>query len=631
MKLIRLFMVFCLTFSLVSFAVPTFASNTTGAGRPVSKPVPISEFAVDQILVKFKDSVEDDVAQQIHKKHGCRCVGKINKLNIHVVSVNPGQAKQKLKAYQEEYAVEYAEPDYVVKAIETPNDPYFDVQWGMLNIRAPEAWDVTNGAAATTVAILDTGIDQDHEDLAKVISNANFTSSGTVDDNYGHGTHVGGIAAAATNNGKGVAGVGYACSLMNVKVLGDNGSGYDSWVANGIVWAADNGADVINMSLGGSYPSSTLEAAVNYAWGKGVVVVAAAGNDGDTNPEYPAAYQNCIAVVATDQNDSKAGFSNYGDWVDIAAPGVNTFSTLPNHRHRLQGFAGRDYGYLSGTSMASPHAAGAAALVVAAGITDSNGNGRVNDEVRQVLEGTAKDLGDPGKDQVYGYGLVDAAAAVTAVAPPGPSVNVNLSSDKTSYVSGTDTNAVLTAMVKDETGSTISGLNSTAFVTSLNGSPIAVTFSETSIPGVYTANLDISGLADGSYTVEVTVTDSRGVSGTGSTAFSIGSAPSEPTTASVDSILYTTEGGRFGTQHLLITATIVDDFGNPIAGASVSIGLYRDGSLVKSFTGTTGTNGTVTFKLTNASPGTYTSIVTGVTAEGLTWDGATPSNEFIKT
>lgn len=222
---------------------------------------------------------------------------------------------------------------------------------------------MTKGSSTVRIAIWDTGIDQDHEDLkTKVIANVNFTTSRTVDDRYGRGTHVAGIAAAITDNARGIAGVGFQTSLMNVKVLSDTGSGQYSWIANGIIWAADNGAHVINMSLGGTSTSSTLQAAVQYAWSKGVVLVAAAGNENVSTPTYPAYYEECIAVAATDQNDAKASFSNYGSWVDIAAPGVNIYSTLPNHPNRI---GVRNYGSLSGTSMATPHVAGVAALVKA--------------------------------------------------------------------------------------------------------------------------------------------------------------------------------------------------------------------------------------------------------------------------
>lgn len=325
--------------------------------------VPGAAFAPDQILVKFKPGVSPVQADAVHARVGGQRIQIIPGIEVHVVRIPLGRVPEMVQAYLREELVEFAEPDYIAVAYYVPNDPGYPNQWALPKIQAPQAWDLTRGSSTIRIAILDTGIDQDHEDLGtKIVANRNFTTSRTVDDRYGHGTHVAGIAAAITDNGKGVAGVGFTTSLMNVKVLGDNGSGQYSWIANGIVWAADNGAHVINMSLGGSSTSSTLESAVKYAYQKGVVLVAAAGNDNTSSPSYPAYYAECIAVAATDQNDAKASFSNYGDWVDIAAPGVSIYSTLPNHANRI---GIRNYGYLSGTSMAAPHVAGVAALIKA--------------------------------------------------------------------------------------------------------------------------------------------------------------------------------------------------------------------------------------------------------------------------
>jgi len=333
--------------------------------EPAAPPpgVPGAQFAPHQILVKFKAGVPQATAAQVHAKHGGQVLEVISKIDVHVVRIPVGKVGEFVRAYLLEEVVEFAEPDYIATAFYLPNDPGYANQWALPKIQAPQAWDLSRGSSTLRIAILDTGIDQDHEDLhTKIVANRNFTTSRTVDDRYGHGTHVAGSAAAVTDNGRGVAGVGFTTSLMNVKVLGDNGSGQYSWIANGIIWAADNGAHVINMSLGGTSASSTLESAVKYAWDKGVVLVAAAGNENTSAPTYPAYYAECIAVAATDENDAKASFSNYGAWVDIAAPGVSIYSTLPNHPNRI---GVRNYGSLSGTSMAAPHVAGVAALVKA--------------------------------------------------------------------------------------------------------------------------------------------------------------------------------------------------------------------------------------------------------------------------
>ncbi len=257
-----------------------------------------------------------------------------------------------------------------------PNDPYLDSQWALSQLQIAELWPTAGGGSAVVVAVLDTGIDQDHEDLdGKVIIEINLTDSSTSGDVYGHGTHVAGIIAAYTNNGLGIAGLAPESLLMNVKVAGDSGGCQASTLAEGIIWAADNGASVINVSIEFRGPSAELEEAINYAWSQGAVIIAAAGNDGSQLPVYPAYYENCIAVAATTPDGTLAPLSNYGDWVDVAAPGFNIYSTLPDS----------SYGYKSGTSFASAYVSGLAALLFGV-VTDTNGDGRLNDEVRAAIE-----------------------------------------------------------------------------------------------------------------------------------------------------------------------------------------------------------------------------------------------------
>ena len=304
-----------------------------------------------QILVKFKDSAPQAFVNTELKRQNGKVVDQISRIGTLVVEV-PDQALDRvIEALSRNPNVEYAEENSIATAldfpVDAPNDTsYALLQWGLENtgqviggqmgtpdadIDAQGALNVTTGNLVK-VAVLDTGVDQAHPDLSsKIDSQKDFTGSGSVDDFYGHGTHVGGIVAAVTNNAIGVAGTCPECRLLNGKVLNDSGSGAYSWIASGITWAADNNAKVINMSLGGSVKSITLERAVNYAWNKGVVVVAAAGNSGNRSKTYPGAYTNVIAVAATDNKDQKASFSSYGNWVDVAAPGVNIFFTFPNH------------------------------------------------------------------------------------------------------------------------------------------------------------------------------------------------------------------------------------------------------------------------------------------------------------
>jgi thermitase len=211
-------------------------------------------------------------------------------------------------------------------------------------------------------------------------------------DGNGHGTHAAGIAAAITNNTRGIAGMAPDAKIYAVRVLDDSGSGTLQNVANGIIHAADNGADVISLSLGSPNDSITLKEAVDYAWNKGVVVVAAAGNDGSSQPAYPAYYSNAIAVAATDSDESKASFSNYGSWVDVAAPGVNIYST----------YTDSSYASLSGTSMATPHVAGLAGLLDA--------QGRSASEIRATIENTADPISGTGT--YWSKGRINAYRAV---------------------------------------------------------------------------------------------------------------------------------------------------------------------------------------------------------------------------
>ena len=269
-------------------------------------------------------------------------------------------------------------------------DSYTSQMWGVSRIEAPRAWQAAGENQPITVAVLDTGIARDNSDLAdRVISRVNFTDSPTEDDIYGHGTHLAGTIVS----------IAPQCQLMSVKVAGDSGRCRASVVARGIIWAADNGAEVINMGLCVK-SSLDLERAINYAWERGTILIAAAGNSGSSSPVYPAWYADCIAVAATDKNDCIALLSNHGDWVDVAAPGYKIYSTLPHN----------SYGYKSGTSSASAHVSGVAALVFSIA-EDTNGNGAVNDEVRQAIENSCSPIDAEG----LGRGCINAFGAVAEI------------------------------------------------------------------------------------------------------------------------------------------------------------------------------------------------------------------------
>ena len=412
----------------ITLAAP---SNAVTKSSPAAQSSPVA----GQIMVNFRDK---GAAAGVLRQHGLSAGPAIGSTGAQLIKVPAGKELQLIQALSRNPAVEYAEPDEVVTA--TTDDQYFRQQYALQNVGqsltntagtllaadgtpdadvdALEAWGVTKGGG-TTVAILDTGVANVHDDIApQVVGYANFVTADTKEDpkanpedKYGHGTHVAGIVAAKADNKIGVAGVCPECSILDVKVLNDSGSGSSSVIANGISWAADNGAKVINMSLGQRVSSRTLEAAVNYAWNKGVVIVAAAGNAGTQAKIYPGAYPNVIAVAATDNKDNKASFSTYGKWVDVAAPGVNVYSTFPNHPFVLGTQNGRSQGYdvASGTSMASPIVAAVAALVWRTpAVTD-------NASVRAKIESTA----DPilGTGTSWAHGRVNACKAVEGNCP----------------------------------------------------------------------------------------------------------------------------------------------------------------------------------------------------------------------
>jgi type VII secretion-associated serine protease mycosin len=319
-----------------------------------------------------------------------------------------------------------------VAAAPTGSDPLRPQQYGLAKIKAPSAWARATGAGVT-VAVIDTGVDAEHPDLAgKVLTGYDVlkgTAGGTTDGN-GHGTHVAGIIGAVTGNGAGVAGVAPDAEILPVRVFGSDGAGFMSDVAEGIVWAADHGADVINLSLGSPSKLTALTEAVTYARNKGATVVAAAGNErADGSPvSYPAADAGVIAVAATDANDRVTKFSNAGSYVDLAAPGSAVLSTYPT------ALTGGEYAAMSGTSMASPQVAGVVALLEGyrAALTPY--------QIEAILKASAVDLGKAGFDNDHGYGRIDAVAALAAA---GQAVVANVSTRTVGH--GTRTSTTFTA------------------------------------------------------------------------------------------------------------------------------------------------------------------------------------------
>jgi len=315
------------------------------------------------------------------------------------------------KALEASGAVAYAEPNYHVHATIAPDDAQYVAgqQWGITQIKAEQAWDVTTGATNIVIAVLDTGTATNHPDLAdKIVQGYDFVNNDNdpYDDVF-HGTQTAGVAAASSNNGEGIVGTSWGARIMPVKVLGRQG-GSDETVARGIRWAVDNGARIINASLGSPTNGRVLREAVEYARDRGVLFVAAAGNTPDGKSQYPAAYESVLSVGATGRSDTVTGFSSWGPFVDVSAPGVGILSTSWNDGQLT-------YEYNNGTSYSSPFVAGVAALVM------SVNPSLTADQVKQIIEDSSDDLGTPGFDEFYGRGRVNAQRAVQ-MAQQGPPV-----------------------------------------------------------------------------------------------------------------------------------------------------------------------------------------------------------------
>lgn len=301
-------------------------------------------------------------------------IGVLPAIHTYRVRTFPGMTiEAAITRLTESRNVRFAEPIYPVYADATPNDSFFAFQYGPQTVHAASAWEIWRPKARKIIAIVDTGIDGNHPDLTRKMTrdamgtilgyNAQKHLAGETDDDNSHGTHCAGIAAAQINNGLGIAGIsGWTgepnasdteyTALMPIKVLDRGGRGDQADVAEGILWAVEHGADVISTSLGYDIPTTTLGEAVAYAWQQGCVLVASAGNNGNSAYHYPASFQAEISVASTDPNDRLAASSTYGPWVRTAAPGVSIYATVPG-----------GYGYKSGTSMACPHVAGEAALL----------------------------------------------------------------------------------------------------------------------------------------------------------------------------------------------------------------------------------------------------------------------------
>src|SRR5882724_3110140 len=365
------------------------------------------DFVPGRILVKPRPHLTDEEFSRRIDAHGAVHRGTLARANIRVLAVAAERIVPVLTAMQNDPDIEFAERDYLTHACTMPNDPYVVAgnEWHLAKIQALQAWNFTAGASNVVIAILDSGINGAHPDLAgRFLPGYDFVNGDTdTTDDYGHGTAVAGTVVAAGNNGLGVAGVAYGCTVLPVKVMDAWGSESHSTIAQGIEYAVQQGARIINLSLGGDWSSMTLQNAINYAWSNNVIIVAAAGNTGGTAPQYPGACEHVLAVSASEPDDSRCWFSSYGTYVTLFAPGDNIWTT--------QRDLNNPYGAWSGTSFSSPVVAGVAALVLSLNPPLSNS------QVVDLLRGTSDDLGPLGPDPSFAYGRVNALRAVSAVSP----------------------------------------------------------------------------------------------------------------------------------------------------------------------------------------------------------------------
>jgi len=519
-----------------------------------------------RLLLQPTAEVTDATIDQIVLRHGGKVHHKIGGIHVIVLEV-PEQAMDGIAtALLKTGMFTFVERDHYGHAAATPNDAQFASQWHLAKIQAPAAWDLTKGSAP--IAILDSGVDTTHPDLApKLLSGWSFlTGTSNVSDVLGHGTAVAGAAAAATNNLTGVAGVGWSNPILPLVVLNSSSAATYSNIASAINYAADHGVRIISISIGGTSSSSTLQSAVNYAWNKGAVVFAAAMNNSSTTPMYPAACTNVIAVSATEPADTLASFSNYGSWIDVAAPGDMILTTEK----------GGGYGYWYGTSLATPIAAAVGALALSAnpGLTAAG--------LVSLLEKNADDIGAPGFDNYFGWGRVNAYKTVLA-AKGGSS----------------DTTAPTVSISAPLSGASVWG---TVAVTGTSSDNVAVSRIDSYVDGILSGSASSSSFAitwntasstNGAHTLTVKAYDAAGNIGSASVTVSVNNAASDttPPTVSLSSPL----SGASVSGTIAVQGAASDNLG------VAKVEFYCDGSLYSTTTSTSFSFSLNTSSLTNGS------------------------------
>jgi subtilisin family serine protease len=361
------------------------------------------EYRPDELLVRFRPDLEPEQIEALNSLHSASVIRKIPYVNIYQLKFPEGSDLPAIeKSYRESSLIEKIELNTLLRLPEVrPNDAEFAEQWGLQKMMVPEAWNITTGSSAVVVAILDTGIDADHPDLTNRITagyDAVHGKAGIPEDDQGHGTQMAGIIAGEGQNGTGISGVNWNCTILPVKVLDADGIGTAADIAEGLIYAAEHGAHVINMSFGGHDYSEMLNETIQYAHRRNTVLIAGAGNENTDTPSYPAAYPNVLAVTATGPDDEKWTAASFGSDVDLAGPGIGILTTTING----------GYGYGTGTSHAAAMVSGVAALLKAKDAHYSNV------QIEKLLQATADDLGSAGRDPSFGAGRVNALRALSS-------------------------------------------------------------------------------------------------------------------------------------------------------------------------------------------------------------------------
>lgn len=481
-------------------SIPAFAAPDIRAGTP-------TDHIPGELLVGLRAGTSPQQAEALSRRFGFTVVEAIAAIRVVRVSLPEAALDAVAQALARSPEVRFVERNLVFDPVLVPNDPEYPKQWHLPRIRAPQAWDLVSVAAGgVVIAIVDSGVDPYHPDLAsRLVAGYNtYDASTNTADVYGHGTEVAGAAAAATDNALGLAGVAGWSAIMPIRVTNGNGRATSANIASGVVWAADHGAGVVNLSFNGIAGNATVLSAAQYAVQRGSLVVAAAGNCGclDATAETPFV----LSVSATDENDSIAYFSSTGSYVDIAAPGTNILTTA----------LGGTYLSDSGTSLASPIVAGVAALMLAAkpSLTPA--------VVTQLLEATAGDGGPTGYDTAYGYGRVDAFAAVSAAA---------------SYVPVADTQAPTVAITAPVAGATVSG---TTVVSVAAADDVGVAQVDLFVDGAFTATdalspygfaWDSTTIGDGAHALVAVATDAAGNSASATITINVANSNAVPVAA----------------------------------------------------------------------------------------------------